>query len=177
MNIVLCGMMASGKSSVGMCLAGKLKRAWLDTDEVIVSRYGKINDIFEYYGEKYFRDLETRIINEAAEKDGIIISTGGGAVLRVENSAALKRQGKLFYLKATAETLVSRLPGGDDARPLLGINSYSATLERLRKLLQERGHIYEFVADYTVVVDGKSVEAVSDEIISLVGSELGEEKD
>lgn len=176
MNIVLCGMMASGKSSVGMCLAGKLKRAWTDTDEVIVSRYGKINDIFEYYGEKYFRDLETRIINEAAEKDGIIISTGGGAVLRIENSAALKKNGKLFYLKATAETLVSRLPGGDAARPLLGANSYDATLNRLNKLLQERGHIYEFVADYTVVVDGKTVEEISDEIISLLGDAVGEEQ-
>lgn len=176
MNIVLCGMMASGKSSVGMRLAGKLKRAWTDTDEVIVSRYGKINDIFEYYGEKYFRDLETRVINEAAEKDGIIISTGGGAVLRIENSAALKKNGKLFYLKATAETLVSHLPGGDAARPLLGANSYDATLNRLNKLLQERGHIYEFVADYTVVVDGKTVEEISDEIISLLGDAVGEEQ-
>jgi len=168
MNIVLCGMMGVGKSSVGMSLASKLMRPWLDTDEVVVSRYGKINDIFEYYGEKYFRDLESRVINEFAAKDGLIISTGGGAVLRGENSAELKKNGKIFYLKASAETLVSRLPGGDSARPLLGTGSYEATLQKINKLLAQRGHIYEFVADYTIVTDGKTIDQVADEILSIV---------
>lgn len=167
MNIVLCGMMGVGKSSVGMCIASKLMRSWLDTDEVIVSRYGKINDIFEYYGEKYFRDIESSVIKEFAARDNLIISTGGGAVLRNENSTELKKNGKIFYLKATAETLVSRLPGGDSARPLLGAGSYEATLEKLNRLLAQRGHIYEFVADYTVVTDGKPIEQVANEIVSL----------
>lgn len=167
MNIVLCGMMGVGKSSVGMSLAGKLRRSWIDTDEVIVSRYGKINDIFEYYGEGYFRDIETRVINEFAAKDGLVISTGGGAVLRSENSTELKKSGKIIYLKASAKTLVSRLPGGDSARPLLGTGSYEATLKKINDLLGRRGHIYEFVADYTVTTDQKSVDEVADEIISL----------
>lgn len=168
MNIVLCGMMGVGKSSVGMSLAAKLMRPWIDTDEVIVSRYGKINDIFEYYGEPYFRELESRVISEAAANENIIISTGGGAVLRQENSAALKKSGKIFYLKASAKTLVSRLPGGDAARPLLGAGSYEATLKKMNELLSARGHIYEFVADYTVATDGKTVEKVAEEIISLI---------
>jgi len=175
MNIVLCGMMGVGKSSVGMCLAGKLMRSWIDTDEVIVSRYGKINDIFEYYGERYFRDIETKIINEFSERDNLIISTGGGAVLRIENSVKLKKNGKIFYLKASTDTLVSRFPGGDSARPLLGAGGYNSTRQKIDSLLQTRGHIYEFVADYTVIADGKTVEEIADDIIALLPSSEGKD--
>jgi len=176
MNIVLCGMMGVGKSSVGMCLAGKLMRSWIDTDEVIVSRYGKISDLFEYYGEHYFRDIETRVINEFSERDNLIISTGGGAVLRIENSVKLKKNGKIFYLKASPDTLVSRMPGGDVARPLLGAGGYEATKQKINSLLKARGHVYEFVADYTVITDGKTVEEVAEDIISLLPDDKKENK-
>ena len=80
MNIVLCGMMGVGKSSVGVCIAERTGRMWYDTDVVITDRHGRISDIFEFYGEAHFRSLETEIVRELSERDGLVISTGGGLV-------------------------------------------------------------------------------------------------
>ncbi len=76
MNIVLCGMMGVGKTSVGIKIAELTRRRWFDTDVVITDRYGKISDIFEYYGEPHFRELETQIVSELTDKDELVISTG-----------------------------------------------------------------------------------------------------
>ncbi len=70
MNIVLCGMMGVGKTSVGIKIAELTQRRWFDTDVVITDRHGRISDIFEYYGESHFRALETQIVAELADKDG-----------------------------------------------------------------------------------------------------------
>ena len=99
MNIVLCGMMGVGKSSVGVRIAELTGRMWYDTDVVITDRHGRISDIFEFYGEAHFRSLETEIVRELSERDNLVISTGGGLVLKPENSELLKNTGK------TAETL------------------------------------------------------------------------
>ena len=86
MNIVLCGMMGVGKSSVGIRIAERTGRMWYDTDVVITDRYGRISDIFEFYGEAHFRSLETEIVRELSERDDLVISTGGGLVLKPENN-------------------------------------------------------------------------------------------
>ncbi len=164
MNIVLCGMMGVGKSSVGIKIAEKTGRRWYDTDIVISDRHGTIADIFEYYGEAHFRALETDVVRELAELDGLVISTGGGLVLKYENNELLKRNGKIFFMRASFETLLTRVRA-DETRPLLKNNGRIA--EKLGELLSERTPIYEAVADYIVDTDNKSVEEIADEIIRL----------
>ncbi len=166
MNLILCGMMGVGKTTVGIKIAEKTGRRWYDTDGIIVDRHGKISDIFEYYGEEHFRKIETEVVKELATKDGLVISTGGGLVLKRENDTLLKENGKIVFLRATAETLLNRL-GGDRTRPLL--SGSTVTLgERLRRLLEERTPVYESVADVIVDVDGKTPEAIAEEVIEAV---------
>lgn len=163
MNIVLCGMMGVGKTSVGIRIAEKTGMRWYDTDAVIADRYGKISDLFEYYGESHFRTLETEIVRELSEKDGLVISTGGGLVLKAENNEMLKKGGKIFFLRASLQTLLSRVYA-DDNRPLL---RNGRTEQTLGELLSERTPVYEHVADFILDTDGKSVEEVADEIVSM----------
>ena len=168
MNIVLCGMMGVGKSSVGVCIAERTGRMWYDTDVVITDRHGRISDIFEFYGDAHFRSLETEIVRELSERDGLVISTGGGLVLKPENNEMLKRNGKIFFLRATFETLLKRVRA-DETRPLL--KNTGKTAETLGKLLAERTPVYEHVADYIVDTDGRTIEEIADEIVALVGAD------
>ena len=164
MNIVLCGMMGVGKSSVGVRVAERTGRMWYDTDVVISDRHGRISDIFEFYGEAHFRALETEIVRELSARDGLVISTGGGLVLKPENNELLKKNGKIFFLRATFETLLKRVRA-DETRPLL--KNTGKTAETLGKLLKERTPVYEHVADYIIDTDGRKVQEIADEIVAL----------
>lgn len=97
MNIILSGMMGAGKTTIGVKIAELTGRRWYDTDQMIVDRYGNISDIFEYYGEEYFRRLESDIVKELAKEDNLIISTGGGLVLKRENNELLQVNGKSYF--------------------------------------------------------------------------------
>ena len=164
MNIVLCGMRGVGKSSVGVRVAERTGRMWYDTDVVISDRHGRISDIFEFYGEAHFRALETEIVRELSARDGLVISTGGGLVLKPENNELLKKNGKIFFLRATFETLLKRVRA-DETRPLL--KNTGKTAETLGKLLKERTPVYEHVADYIIDTDGRTVQEIADEIVAL----------
>lgn len=164
MNLVLCGMMGAGKTTIGIKIAELTGRRWYDTDGVIVDKHGKISDIFEYYGEAHFRKLETEVIKDLVKMDNLIISTGGGLVLKSENNALLKENGKIIFLRANYETLSKRLIV-DGTRPLLQ-SSTENLADRLARLLKERTPIYEHVADYIVDVDDKSPEQIALEIVN-----------
>ncbi len=164
MNIVLCGMMGVGKSTVGIKIAHLTGRKWVDTDVIITSRHGRISDIFEFYGEEHFRALETEVARELSKEDGLVISTGGGMVLKPENHELLAGTGKIFFLRATFETLLTRVRA-DETRPLL--KDTGRTAERLKELLSARTPVYEHVADYIVDTDGVTVEEVAQRIIAL----------
>lgn len=165
MNLVLCGMMGAGKTTIGIKIAELTGRRWYDTDGVIVDKYGKISDIFEYYGEAHFRKLETEIVKELAQKDNLVISTGGGLVLKSENNAVLQANGKIVFLRASLETLAKRLHV-DGTRPLLQTSTESIR-DRLARLMKERAPVYEHVADYIVDVDGKSPDQIAEEIVAI----------
>lgn len=167
MNLILCGMMGAGKTTIGIKIADITGRRWYDTDGMIVDKYGKISDIFEYYGEAHFRKLETEIVRELAKQDGLVVSTGGGLVLKKENNELLQRNGKIVFLRASLETLAARL-NVDGERPLLHTSTESLR-DRLARLLQERTSVYEQAADYIVDVDGKTVETIVKEIIEITG--------
>lgn len=156
MNIVLCGMMGCGKTSV----AAELKKfgyTCVDTDALIVERYGNINNIFAAHGEAYFRDIEAQITAEVAKKyENAVISLGGGCVLRDENIKNLKASGRIFYLRATAKTIIKRLEG-DTTRPLLK----GGLEEKVNSILSARAHIYEDVADCIIDTDDKTCEQIA----------------
>ena len=146
-NIVLTGMPGSGKSTVGRLLRVDGYR-FVDTDVEIEKRCGcTIKGLIATHGEKYFRDLETRVIEDVSAESCCIIATGGGAILREENVRALKRNGKLFFINAQ----LSRLCATQD-RPL------SDTEEKLARLYKERMPIYEATAD-VIVPDLETPEA------------------
>ena len=166
MNVILCGMMGCGKSTVGVILAKKINCKCVDTDVLIEERYGGIAELFERCGEEYFRGLETEILKELITKEGLVLSMGGGILLREENRKLLQRMGKMVYLRADVNTLASRLEA-DVKRPLLQSGKFLK--ERLKSLMETRSSIYEGSADIVVDVDGKTPEEISDEIIKEIG--------
>ncbi len=142
-NIVLIGMPGSGKTTIGKALAEATGKTFIDTDEMIVSEYGVISDIFAEKGEEYFRDIEAEKVKEAAKMNGMIIATGGGAVLREGNVTALRQNGKLFFLDRPLSDII---PTQD--RPL------SRDESALKKRFEERYDIYCAAADEVIAVDG-----------------------
>lgn len=163
MNIILSGMPGSGKTSVGRALEKLYGKTVYDVDEEIVKKHGPINAIFEKYGEEYFRDLETRAVEELYALSGVVISTGGGCLLREKNVELLKTYGKIVYLKCNLETLFSRLEG-DTQRPLLRGN-YK---ENLRELYLRRAQIYDWSADLIIETDNLNCNQVAEKIINLL---------
>jgi len=163
-NIVLIGFMGSGKTQVGKELAKELARSFFDTDSLIEEKYGlKITAIFADKGESFFREAESRIIDEVTAEDGQVISCGGGAILRNENVNYLKNNGILIYLKAPFEVLYDRIKASSD-RPLL----HTAEPEQsARALWEARQSVYERVADLTVDTAEKSIPEIVKEIKDL----------
>ncbi len=153
-NVVLIGMPSCGKTTVAKFLAEKTGKGVVDTDELIFKMQGKKpSEIIEEFGEKHFRDIESIAVKEASENVGVIIATGGGAVLREENVTNLKRNGTLFYLERAIEKLI------DEDRPL----SKNGAISRLFEI---RKPIYESVCDKKVSNDGEIDKAIR-EILAL----------
>lgn len=166
-NIILIGFMGCGKSTVGIKLSYRVRRAMEDTDKLIEKEEGRtISEIFASDGEGYFRNLETECLKKLIQTaNNKIISVGGGLPVREENHALLKELGTVIYLRATPETIYERVKH-DTTRPLLQCEN---PLERIRVLLQERSGIYEKVSDVIIDVDNKDFEAILEEICSLAG--------
>lgn len=156
-NIVLCGFMGCGKSTVGRNIAAKLNIPFIDSDDYIENKFNmKISGIFEKYGESYFREIEKESIAELSKMSNVVISTGGGVVLNSENVKALKNTGYIFYIEVTPQTVLDRLKD-DTTRPLLQSEN---KLKAITDLLEKRSPIYKNAADFTV--DGNlSPECVS----------------
>ena len=152
-NIVLTGMPGSGKSTVGRILAREMDRAFVDVDEEII-RLAKlpIPEIFASLGEDGFRDLESRAIAEISQRTGLVIATGGGAVLREENVRHLRQNGRLYFLDRPVEDIAP-----SDDRPL------SRDREALEQRYAERYTRYTVTADTRIPVEG-SADAVAQAI-------------
>lgn len=153
MNIVLIGMPASGKTTVGKALAEKLSKSFVDTDDLIVETAGKpIPEIFAESGEKVFRDFESNVIYEVSKDNCKIIATGGGAVLNKNNIDNLKGNGRVYFINRPLDMLATT-----DNRPL------SSNRADLEKRYNERYSLYTEYAD--VVIDGSgNVEEVAKRI-------------
>ena len=160
---LIIGFMGVGKTSVAACLKDMLAMDVVDTDAMIVERQGmSVNQIFEYYGENYFRNCESNTIIGLRNLKQTVISCGGGAVLRPENVENLKKCSRIVLLTASPETILERVKDSDD-RPLLRGNK---NVEFIAQLMERRKAIYESVADVVVNTDGKSIYQVCEEIIT-----------
>lgn len=161
-SIYIVGFMGAGKTTVGKILGEKLGLEVIDTDEVIETKQQKtVSEIFKENGEEYFRQLEHFVLKDIIKEDKII-TTGGGIVTREENRKLLQKKKNVFYLKATANTILERLKD-DTTRPLLQTKDKLKTIEQL---LSKRDALYEEVSTYTVHTDLLSLEEVANEVIA-----------
>jgi len=160
-NLILTGFMGTGKTEVGRELARLLTMKLIDIDtEIIKSAKMSINQIFEQFGEQKFRDMETEMIEKVSCEKNVIISTGGGAVLKQENMEALKKTGRVICLMATPETILRRTSGTSE-RPLLQVEK---PLEKVNELLNFREPFYE-KADLIIDTEDKTPLQIAEEII------------
>ena len=183
-TVFLIGFMGSGKTTVGRKLADMWDAEFADTDEMIEAAEGiSVKEIFSRYGESYFRDLETGLLEKMAvsnqrqrhegdggqvihEGDGgrqgkLVVSVGGGLPLREKNRALMRRIGCVFFLTAGEDTLVRRLTGSQDRPLLLGMDLPA----RIRELAKARLDFYLDAADEQVRTDDRQPEEIAEEII------------
>ena len=157
-NVYLVGMMGAGKTTVGRLLARRLKLRFLDSDHEIETRCGvKIPLIFEIEGEAGFRAREAQAIAELTALDGVVLATGGGAVLSEANRQSLAARGTVVYLRAKPEDLYARVKH-DRNRPLLATAS---PLERMRELYAERDPLYREAADLIVETGSQNAQVLA----------------
>jgi len=157
-SISLVGMPGCGKSTVGRHLARQLGLRFVDSDTEVEHRIGMpIRDFFATQGEAAFRDVESDVIEALAGERGVVLATGGGAVLRPSNRDALHSRMHVFYLRATPEDLHRRLRN-DTHRPLLQVAN---PLRRLRELYRERDPLYRRAAHFVVESVRPSVPALT----------------
>lgn len=169
MNIVLIGFMGSGKTAVGRALADNQGLNFIDTDSEIEKNLDlSVKEIFHGHGESHFRSIESKIIKEISEITGNVISCGGGVVLNPENIELLKKNGKLIWLDASAETIIGRVD--IDKRPLLQGKDPEGTI---KNLLAGRRNLYESAADMVVNTDGRSIGQIAENIQDLIRKERG----
>ncbi len=170
-NIFLVGPMGAGKSTIGRQLAQLLNMDFVDTDAEIEERAGAdISWIFDVEGEEGFRKREERLINELTQRQGIVLSTGGGAVLSKDNRNHLSARGIVIYLETTVDKQYQRTQR-DKKRPLLqDVTDPRQVLEDLAKV---RNPLYEEVADITLPTDEQSAKVMATQIIDLIDNYNG----
>lgn len=166
-NIVLIGFMGTGKSSVGVRLAQKLKRDFVDMDREIELVSGmSITDIFKHYGEVRFRSEETLMAQKVGKHKDIVIATGGGVVLINDNIAALRENGILIGLDASAADIYARVNRKKGTRPLLNKN---VSIQDIERLVSEREPFYA-CADIRVNTSGKDLDTIINEIFQEINA-------
>jgi shikimate kinase len=170
-NIFLVGPMGAGKTTIGRMLAEELQKDFYDSDQVIEERAGAdISWIFDVEGEPGFRDRERKVIEELSAMDGIVLATGGGAILAEENRRHLRRGGIVIYLMATISQQVERTRR-DQKRPLL--RHVADPRSKLTELMEIRDPLYREIADHVVMTSRRSPRIVCTDIIRMITEQAG----
>ena len=170
-NIVLIGFMGTGTSTISDFLKNVFAMDVAEMDQIIAQRQGmSISDIFETYGEQYFRNLETNLLKELQEGENCIISCGGGVAMREQNVVEMKKNGRVVLLTASPETIYERVKDSND-RPILNGNK---NVPFITDMMEKRREKYEAAADVVIQTDNKSILEISEELISKL-TELDEE--
>ena len=161
-NIFLIGFMGCGKSTVADFLNRELSMEVIEMDQIIAQRQGmSISDIFETYGEQYFRDLETNLLIEMQSRSNVVISCGGGTPMRECNVVEMKKNGRVVLLTAKPETILDRVKNNHD-RPLIENNK---TVPFIADLMEKRRAKYEAAADIIIETDGKNELEICEELV------------
>ena len=161
-NIFLIGFMGAGKSTISDYLKNALAMDVVEMDQCIVERQGmSISDIFDTYGEEYFRELETNLLIEMQSQSNVVVSCGGGVPMRERNVVEMKKNGRVVLLTAKPETILERVKDNHD-RPLLENNK---TVPFIADLMEKRRAKYEAAADIVIQTDGKSELEICEELI------------
>tara|TARA_B100000963_G_scaffold204176_1_gene177823 strand:- start:1060 stop:1584 length:525 start_codon:yes stop_codon:yes gene_type:complete len=159
-NIVLLGMMGSGKSTIGDLLAKKLNSVLVDVDKKIEKMENlKISEIFETKGEMYFRELEFNVTLQSLDDNEKIISLGGGAFMNKELRKVLKQKSSTFWLHWNADTLIKRIKNNDKRPIVKGLDNIE-----IKKLISERNKIYYF-SDFKIICESLKKAEIVDKII------------
>ncbi|MBE2895500.1 shikimate kinase AroK [Pasteurellaceae bacterium HPA106] len=165
-NIFLIGPMGAGKSTIGRQLAQNLGMDFVDSDDEIEQRAGAdIGWIFDVEGEEGFRKRESRIIDELTQRQGIVLSTGGGAIIKKETRNHLSARGIVVYLETTVDKQYERTLR-DKKRPLLqDVDDPRQVLEDLAKV---RNPLYAEIADITLSTDEQNARTMVSQLIDLI---------
>ena len=159
-NIVLLGMMGSGKSTIGGLLAKKLNSVLIDIDKKIEKMQNlKISEIFKTKGEAFFRELEFNVTLQSLDGDNNIISLGGGAFMNKELRKVLKQKSSTFWLHWNADTLIKRIKNNDKRPIIKGLDDVE-----IKKLINERNKIYYF-SDFKIICESLKKTEIVDKII------------
>ena len=162
-NIFLVGLMGSGKTTIGRSLAKRLNLRFVDADQEIETRTGaSIPLIFEIEGEASFRQREADVIRDLTAQQGIVLATGGGAVLNENSRRLLRERGTVIYLRASVASLIQRT-SHDKNRPLLQTADPKAKIEALSR---ERAPLYQEVAHIIIETGRPNVHSVVQNILS-----------
>jgi shikimate kinase len=161
-NIVITGFMGTGKSTVGNMLAEDYSLDFVDTDVLIEEKAGnkKVTEIFDEYGEAYFRKIEKDVIRDVSLLENAVISTGGGAIADKENLALLKEKSIIICLTASPEVILERIRKEDGIRPLLKVKD---PLKRIKELLDSRKEAYmksDIIIDTSDLTPSEAAETI-----------------
>ena len=161
-TIVPIGFFGAGKSTISEFLKNSFAMEVIEMDQIIAEREGMtISDIFEVYGEQYFRNLETNLLIEMQSKTNVVISCGGGTPMRECNVVEMKKNGRVVLLTAKPETILDRVKDSHD-RPLIENNK---TVPFIADLMEKRREKYETAADIIIETDGKDELQICEELI------------
>jgi len=165
MNIVLIGYRGTGKSVVGKLVGERLQMKCIAMDERIIEKARmSIPDIVERHGWPTFRDMESEVARELAELDNIVIDAGGGIIERPQNIAVLQTNSRIIWLKASVDTIVSRIQGDTERPSLTGGKSFT---EEVAEVLERRTRKYENAAQYAIDTDDLTPDQVADRVIEI----------
>ena len=172
-NIVLIGFMGAGKTTISDYLSTMFAMDVVEMDQIIAKREGmSISDIFEVYGEQYFRDAETNLLIEMQSQSNVVISCGGGTPMRECNVVEMKKNGRVILLNAKPETIYERVKDSHD-RPLIENNK---NVPFIADLMEKRREKYEAAADIIIQTDGKTELEICEELIQRLLEMDGKEK-
>ncbi len=165
MRITILGFMGTGKSSVGNLLAEKIVYPFYDLDELIVEEKGmSINEIFNMYGEDYFREVEKKALKKIVlEKDDFVLASGGGVVISPINRNFIKKYTLPILLEASVDVICNRLKD-DNSRPLLKVENPQREIEKL--LLQRNSYYHQF--NHRINTNNKDISVIVAEILAII---------
>ena len=165
MILVLIGYRGTGKTAVGELLARRLQMPCIGMDEEVVNRAGmSTKEIVDKYGWPKFREIESEVARELSGRDNIIVDTGGGVIETLENIETLKKNARIFWLKASVDTIVSRIQTCTERPALTAGKTFT---EEVAEVLERRIPRYKSAANYEIDTDGRTPDQIADKIISI----------